>query len=62
MRRMFALLLAIGMSLSLLTGCGGGGQESNDGPKDSVTIALTQEPALLDPQLGQATPIPEWFF
>ena len=52
MRRMFALLLAIGMRLSLLTGCGGGGQESNDGPKDSVTIALTQEPALLDPQLA----------
>lgn len=56
MKRALALLLATMMCLTLMTGCGKGtdaGQSSAGGQaKESVTIALTQEPALLDPQLA----------
>lgn len=60
MKRALALLLATLMLLTLFTGCGNssssgdtqqsGGEEAP--VRDSMTFALTQEPALLDPQLA----------
>ena len=64
-KRMLNCLAAAAVLALVLTGCGGG-QKSGDAPaasgsaqgggageaKDSLTIALTNEPTTLDPQLA----------
>ena len=57
MKRVLTLLLCAAMCLSLFSGCNGESQTPSDDqktgePRDTVVIALGQEPALLDPQLA----------